>query len=153
MVMGAPKFAYIMPLLHEALHMQCGTCERCPVPFHVQFKVLVINFKALYGTGPGYMWDCRVLRASSHHTRSDRVCTLLDPKYCHLMGAKKHTSAIRNTLPLRFSSFHPSNLPLNFEDLPFRPSPGTRDYMISTRFLLFLMCLQLSFKIFMLFYL
>lgn len=58
MVMGAPGFAYVTPLLHEALHIQRGTYERCPAPFQVQFKVLLITFKALYDTGPGYMWDC-----------------------------------------------------------------------------------------------
>lgn len=48
--MGTPRFAYVTPLLHK-LHWLPGVC----VFFQLQFKVLVIPFKALYNPEPDYV--------------------------------------------------------------------------------------------------
>lgn len=52
------------PLLHE-LHL-------LPVCFRVQFKVVVLIFKALYGTGSGYLNDHLFLISFAHCVRSGK---------------------------------------------------------------------------------
>lgn len=89
-----------------------------PVSLWVQFKVVVIIFRALYSTGLGYLWECLSLRPSAHTARSSRIGILWITrsnevgklqvpilKSCHLVGPRKHAFsivafALRNTVPL-----------------------------------------------------
>lgn len=66
----------------------------------------VITFKALYGTGPGYLQDPLSLRTSTA-TRLDIMDVLASPKYCHLVEVRMHAfsvadPALGKTLPLKF---------------------------------------------------
>lgn len=47
---GASRFHHIIPILQELYWL--------PIAFYAQFKVLVFNYKALYGLGQGYKKDC-----------------------------------------------------------------------------------------------
>lgn len=80
----ASRFIHIMLLLHK-LHW-------LPISFQMQFKMLIITFKALYETRPGYLQHCFSLKTSTHPIRADRVSTLLIPslKYCHFQRSRKH---------------------------------------------------------------
>ena len=62
--LGAPRLEHKTLLLRE-LHW-------VPVCFRVQFKVLVITFKALHGMGPGCLKDRLIPITLTHPTRSGR---------------------------------------------------------------------------------
>lgn len=51
-VMGAHRFTQCT--------LYCANCTGSDF-FQLQFKVLVITFKALRGTGPGYLLDCLII--------------------------------------------------------------------------------------------
>ena len=70
-ILGAPRVAHVTPLLRE-LHW-------VPVCFWVQFKVLVITFKALHGMGPGYLSNHLFPITSTHPTQSCREGMLRTP--------------------------------------------------------------------------
>lgn len=72
--MGAPRFTYLKLLLHE-LHW-------LSISFWMQFKVLIIIFKVLYGTEPSYLGNSLFKRTSAHSARL-WVCSL-SPIPCHL---------------------------------------------------------------------
>lgn len=104
---GPSQFAHVTPLLRK-LHL-------LPVLFLVQFKVLVITFKILHGTRPGYLQDHLSLRLSACSTRLDKVCTLQVPflKCCQVIGPRKCAFSaaaltLWNTFHMR--STHPLSL-------------------------------------------
>ena len=80
-VLGAPRRAHITPLLCE-LHW-------LPVCFWVQFKVLVITFKALHGMGPGYLKDRLVPIRSTCPTQAckEGMLRTRSTKEFHLVGS------------------------------------------------------------------
>ncbi|XP_053169630.1 uncharacterized protein LOC128353010 [Hemicordylus capensis] len=67
----AARWEHITPILKE-LHW-------LPVCFRVQFKVLVLTFKALNGLGPGYLRDRLLPRVAAHLTRSSEGALLWVP--------------------------------------------------------------------------
>lgn len=64
-VIDAPWFTHVTPLLRE-LHW-------LPVFFWMQFRMLVIVFKALNGTGADYLQDRLFLKTSTSPTRLDYI--------------------------------------------------------------------------------
>ncbi|XP_058052944.1 uncharacterized protein LOC131205078 isoform X2 [Ahaetulla prasina] len=97
---GASRSFHITPLLRK-LHW-------LPVVFCVQFKVLVITFKALHGIGPGYLRDRLLPPIASHRpVRSHREGLLGVPsaKQCRLAGPRGRAFSVGaptlwNELPL-----------------------------------------------------
>lgn len=87
LITGSKKFDHITPILKE-LHW-------LPVQFRIEFKVLLLSYKALYGGGPVYLRDLlkfhspdgdRVLRsasdASSLQIPRSRLLTYGDRSFC-----------------------------------------------------------------------
>ena len=70
-ICGAPKFCHVTPLLKE-LHW-------LPVRWRIDFKILLLTFKALHGLAPKYLTDLiSVLPASRYSLRRDDNDILLD---------------------------------------------------------------------------
>lgn len=83
-VLGTTWFAPNTPLLSKLLWL--------PLFIWEQFKMLVITFKALNCTRPGYCPDCCFLKISTCSTRSDRMNGLHRPslRCYHLAEPRKH---------------------------------------------------------------
>ncbi|KAK9395419.1 hypothetical protein NXF25_018780 [Crotalus adamanteus] len=81
-IVGAPRYAHVSPILRE-LHW-------LPVGLRMQFKVLVITFKALHGIGPGYLQDRILPHSSQRPVRSHRLGLLQVPsaRQCRLAGPR-----------------------------------------------------------------
>ncbi|XP_070582622.1 LOW QUALITY PROTEIN: uncharacterized protein [Erythrolamprus reginae] len=81
-IMGFSKYAHITPTL-RSLHW-------LPISFRSQFKVLVMTYKALHGTGPEYLRDRLLPHESQRPVRSHRVGLLRVPstKQCRLAGPR-----------------------------------------------------------------
>ena len=62
LVCNAPKFCHISPLL-RGLHW-------LPVKARIQFKILLITFKAIHGLAPKYLRDLLTLKSSLYNLRS-----------------------------------------------------------------------------------
>ncbi|KAK9409653.1 hypothetical protein NXF25_000828 [Crotalus adamanteus] len=87
-IVGAPRYTHVTPILRE-LHW-------FPIGLRVQFKVLVITFKALYGSGPGYLQDRLLPHSSLRAVRSHRLGLLRAPsaKQCHLAGPRRRAFSV-----------------------------------------------------------
>ena len=70
-VLGLRKFDHITPAFIK-LHW-------LPVTFRIQFKILVIVFKAIKGNAPQYIMDLLSIRTSSYSLRSANGMNLLIP--------------------------------------------------------------------------
>ena len=82
------KFDHINPVLYN-LHW-------LPVNFRIQFKILMITFKAIHGMAPSYLSDLICIRSSSRYSlRNNDTIFLERPK-----------GVMRTTLGARL--FHPS---------------------------------------------
>ncbi|XP_070618653.1 uncharacterized protein, partial [Erythrolamprus reginae] len=81
-IMGFSKYAHVTPTL-RSLHW-------LPISFRSQFKVLVMTYKALHGTGPEYLRDRLLPHESQRPVRSHRVGLLrvLSTKQCRLAGPR-----------------------------------------------------------------
>ena len=98
-VAGARRFDSVGPLL-QRLHW-------LPVPFRAQFKVLVLTFKALHGSGPGYLRDRLLPYNPTRTLRSSEgaFLTVPPPREVKGMAARNRAFSVVaprlwNTLPL-----------------------------------------------------
>ena len=91
------KFDHINPVLYN-LHW-------LPVNFRIQFKILMITFKAIHGMAPSYLSDLICIRSSSRYSlRNNDTIFLERPKWVMrtTLGARSfHASApaLWNNLP------------------------------------------------------
>ena len=71
LVCNAPRFCHISPLLC-ALHW-------LPVKSRIEFKILLITFKAIHGLAPNYLCDLLTFKSSSYNLRSSDSILLSMP--------------------------------------------------------------------------
>ena len=71
LVCNAPRFCHISPLL-RALHW-------LPVKSRIEFKILLITFKAIHGLAPKYLSDLLTFKSSSYNLRSSDSILLSMP--------------------------------------------------------------------------
>ena len=71
LVCNAPRFCHISPLL-RALHW-------LPVKSRIEFKILLITFKAIHGLAPKYLCDLLTFKSSSYNLRSSDSILLSMP--------------------------------------------------------------------------
>ena len=72
LIVGLKKRDYITPAL-QGLHW-------LPIEQRIQFKVLLITFKALHGMAPEYIKDMIVIHHSKRQLRSSKQTLLVLPK-------------------------------------------------------------------------
>ena len=73
LVTSTPRYCHITPILYE-LHW-------LPVKFRINFKLLLITFKALYGMAPNYFADLLNIRKNGNYSlRSNDSIMLEYPK-------------------------------------------------------------------------
>ena len=70
-VYNAPRFCHIPPLL-RSLHW-------LPVKARIQFKILLITFKAIHGLAPKYLCDLLTFKSSLYNLRSSGSILLSMP--------------------------------------------------------------------------
>ena len=94
----APRFCHITPILYE-LHW-------LPVTFRIEFKVIIITHKAIYGTAPNYLSSLVNFKPnSSYSLRSNNKYLLSNPNFRTLptLGDRAFVAAapkLWNNLPL-----------------------------------------------------
>ena len=94
----APRFCHITPILYE---LHC-----LPVTFRIEFKVIIITHKAIYGTAPNYLSSLVNFKPnSSYSLRSNNKYLLSNPNYRTLLtlGDRAFVAAapkLWNNLPL-----------------------------------------------------
>ena len=71
LVCNAPRFCHISPLL-RGLHW-------LPVKARIQFKILLITFKAIHGLAPKYLCDLLTFKSSLYNLRSSGSILLSMP--------------------------------------------------------------------------
>ena len=71
LVCNAPRFCHITPLLRD-LHW-------LPIRARIDFKVLLITFKAIHGLAPRYLSDLLCIKTSSYNLRSSGSLLLAMP--------------------------------------------------------------------------
>ena len=71
LVCNAPRFCHISPLL-RGLHW-------LPVKARIQFKILLITFKAIHGLAPKYLCDLITFKSSLYNLRSSGSILLSRP--------------------------------------------------------------------------
>ena len=73
LVTSTPRYCHITPILYE-LHW-------LPVKFRINFKLLLITFKALYGMAPNYIVDLlNIKKKGNYSLRSNDSIMLEYPK-------------------------------------------------------------------------
>ena len=73
LVTSTPRYCHITPILYE-LHW-------LPVKFRINFKLLLITFKALYGMAPNYIADLlNIKKKGNYSLRSNDSIMLEYPK-------------------------------------------------------------------------
>ena len=70
-LLNAPRFCHISPLL-RGLHW-------LPVKARIQFKILLITFKAIHGLAPKYLCDLLTFKSSLYNLRSSGSILLSMP--------------------------------------------------------------------------
>ena len=73
-----PKFCRITPVLQE-LHW-------LPIKFRIQFKILVITFKAIHGMAPDYICNLISIKKKSRYNLRSEDTVRLDPPHCKLLS-------------------------------------------------------------------
>ena len=99
MICGAKKYDESLPLLFK-LHW-------LPVSFRIDFKLLLLTFKALHGEGPAYISDILLLYQPSRNLRSIDKNLLVQPKTLSKYGDRSfQVSAPRlwNNIPVNIRS-------------------------------------------------
>ena len=71
LVCNAPRFCHISPLL-RGLHW-------LPIKARIQFKILLITFKAIHGLAPKYLCDLLIFKSSLYNLRSSGSILLSMP--------------------------------------------------------------------------
>ena len=98
LISNVPRYSHITPVLCS-LHW-------LPVKFRIDFKILLLTFKAIYGHAPGYLTDLIAIKVQTRYTlRSASGLTLNYPsvKLKKTLGDRAFSSAaptLWNSLPL-----------------------------------------------------
>ena len=98
LISNDPRYSHITPVLCS-LHL-------LPVKFRINFKILLLTFKAIYGHAPGYLTDLIAIKEQPrYHLRSASGLKLKYPslKLKKTLGDRAFSSAapnLWNSLPL-----------------------------------------------------
>ena len=95
LVCNAPRFCHISPLLCD-LHW-------LPVKSWIEFKILLITFKAIHGLAPKYLCDLLTFKSSSYNLRSsDSILLSMPAVWSKTLGDRAFMVAVPrlwNSLP------------------------------------------------------
>ena len=155
LIMDTMKFDHIKPVLYN-LHWQ-------PVNYHIQFKILMITFKAVHGMAPSYLSNLICIRSSSRYSlRNNDTIFLERPKGVMrtTLGARSfHASApaLWNSLPAHIRTIDSQALLRNllrpiFLSKRFRFALQSYRYFVSYLFTFYLFILSLCIHLLSLFY-
>ena len=96
LVCNVPRFCHISPLL-RGLHW-------LPVKARIQFKILLITFKAIHGLAPKYLCELLTFKSSLYNLRSSGTILLSMPAGCSItLGDRAFmvtTPTLWNSLPI-----------------------------------------------------
>ena len=98
LILGIGKFSHITPELHE-LHWQ-------PVSLRIDYKILLLTFKCIYGLAPTYLSDLISMKSNSLYNLRSTGKLLLDHpkgKMLSTLGARSFSAAapkLWNGLPM-----------------------------------------------------
>ena len=99
LISNVPRYSHLTPVLCS-LHW-------LPVKFRIDFKILILTFKAIYGHAPGYLTDPIAIKEQPrYHICSASGLILRHPslKMKKTLGDRAFSSAaanLRNSLPLQ----------------------------------------------------
>ena len=71
LVTNTPRICHVTPIL-EDLHW-------LPIKYRIEFKIVLLTFKCLYGLAPQYLVDLIAVAAQSRYNLRSRIATLLVP--------------------------------------------------------------------------
>ena len=95
LVCNVPRFCHISPLL-RGLHW-------LPVKARIEFKILLITFKAIHGLAPKYLCELLTFKSSLYNLRSSGTILLSMPAGCSItLGDRAFmvaTPTLWNSLP------------------------------------------------------
>ena len=71
LVTNTPRICHITPILKDPNWL--------PIKYRIEFKIVLLTFKCLYGLAPQYLVDLIAVAAQSRYNRRSRNATLLVP--------------------------------------------------------------------------